>query len=117
MRLTAQASLGADLARHRGHLLGEYRERVGHAVDGVGELGDLALGLQGQLALEVSVGDRRDHARDATHLVCEVARHGVDVVCKAFPGAGDALHVGLAAEVAFRADLARDARHLLGERV
>ena len=32
------------------------------------------------------------------------------------PGAGDALHLGLAAELAFGADLARDARHLVGER-
>ena len=32
------------------------------------------------------------------------------------PGAADALDLGLAAEPAFGADLARDARHLGGER-
>ena len=40
----------------------------------------------------------------------------VDVVGQVLPGAGDALHVGLAAELAFGADLARHPRHFRGER-
>ena len=40
----------------------------------------------------------------------------VDVVGEVLPRAGDAGHVGLAAELAFGADLARHARHLGGER-
>ena len=39
----------------------------------------------------------------------------VDAVGQILPGAGDAGHVGLAAELALGADLARDARHLAGE--
>ncbi len=46
----------------------------------------------------------------------QVAGHRVDAVGQVLPGAGDALHLGLAAELAFGADLARDARHLGGER-
>ena len=42
--------------------------------------------------------------------------HEVHVVGEVLPGAGDALHLGLAAELALGADLARDARHLRGER-
>ena len=43
--------------------------------------------------------------------------HRVDAVGQVLPGAGDAEHVGLAAEPAFGADLARDARHFAGEGV
>ena len=39
----------------------------------------------------------------------------VDVVGQILPGAADALDLGLAAELAFRADLAGDAGHLGGE--
>ena len=39
----------------------------------------------------------------------------VHVVGEVLPRAGDALHLGLAAELALGADLARDARHLGGE--
>ena len=46
--LAAEPPFHADFARHVGHLVGEGRERVGHVVDGVGERGDLALGLHGE---------------------------------------------------------------------
>ena len=45
------------------------------------------------------------------------AGHEVDVVGEVLPGAGDAGDLGLAAELALGADLARHARHLGGERV
>ena len=45
----------------------------------------------------------------------QVARHEVDVVGEVLPGAGDAGHLRLAAELAFGADLARHARHFRGE--
>ena len=43
--------------------------------------------------------------------------HRVDAVGQILPGAGDAAHQRLAAELAFGADLARDARHFAGEGV
>jgi hypothetical protein len=64
--LPAQLPLDADLAGHRDHLLGEDAEGVGHAVDGVGQRGDLALGGQGELLGQVAVGDRGDDLADAT---------------------------------------------------
>ena len=47
--LAAELSFDTDFARHRGHLLGEDAERVGHGVDRVGERGDLALRLDDEL--------------------------------------------------------------------
>ena len=47
--------------------------------------------------------------------VVRLLRHRVDAVGQVLPGAGDAGHLGLAAEPALGADLARDARHLAGE--
>ena len=97
------------------HLLGERRQRVGHVVDGLGERGDLALGLDDQLLLQVAVGDRGDDLDDAAHLRGQVAGHEVDVVGEVLPDAGDARHLGLAAQLALGADLLRDARDLRGE--
>src|SRR4029077_14306191 len=116
-RLAAQPAFHADLASDARHLGCEHGQGAGHAVDGVGKLGDLALGLQGQLALQVAVGDRGDHARDAPHLVGEVARHYVHVVGKVFPDTGHTLDAGLPAQLAVSAHLTGDTGHLVGERV
>ena len=65
---------------------------------------------------EVAGCDRGRHLGDVAHLRRQVRRHQVDVVGEVLPDAGDALDLGLAAELAFGADLARDARDLVGER-
>ena len=59
--------------------------------------------------------DGGGHLRDVAHLAGQVAGHEVHVVGEIFPGAGHAGHDGLAAELAFGADLARHARHFGGE--
>ena len=109
--LAAELAFDAHLAGHRRHLVGEGGQRVDHAVDGVGQGGDLALGFDGQLLLQVAVGHGGHHLGDAAHLAGQVAGHEVDVVGEVLPGAGDALHLGLAAELAFGADLAGHAGH------
>ena len=114
--LAAELALGADLARDARDLLGERLERVGHRVDRVGERCDLALGLDGDLLGEVAVGDRGGDDGDVADLVGQVVRHQVHVLGEVAPGAGDALDLGLAAELAFGADLAGDAGDLVGER-
>ena len=101
----------------RGHLIGEGRERVGHVVDGVGERRDFALRFHRQVLLQVAVGDRGHDLDDAAHLLGQVGGHEVDGVGQVLPGAGDAGHLRLAAELALGADLARDARHFAGEGV
>jgi hypothetical protein len=109
--LAAQLALGADLARHPGDFAGEGVQLVHHDVDGVLQLQNLALHVHGDLAAQVAVGHRRGHFGDVAHLTRQVVGHGVDVVGEVLPRAGHALHVRLTAQLAFRADLARHARH------
>src|SRR6266498_2590000 len=114
-RLTAELAFGADLARHARHFRGKRVQLVHHRVDGVLELENLAAHVHRDLARQVAARDRRRHLGDVAHLVGEVAAHGVHRVGQILPSAGNARHDGLAAELAFGADLARHARHLRGE--
>ena len=113
--LAAELAFGADLARDARHLRGEAVELIDHRVDGVLQLEDLALDVDGDLARQVAARDGGRDLGDVAHLAGQVRRHRVDVVGQVLPGAGDAGHLGLAAELAFGADLARDAGHLRGE--
>src|SRR5262249_21777861 len=115
-RLAAELALGADLAGDGRHLIRERLQRVDHAVDGGGQLGDLALRVDGELVGEIADGDGRHDLGDVPDLVGQVAGHEVDVVGEVLPRAGDAAHVGLAAELALGADLACHAGHLGRER-
>ena len=63
------------------------------------------------------LGDGGGHLGDVAHLGGQIAGHGVHAVGQVFPGARDAGHLGLAAELAVGADLARHARHFGGEGV
>ena len=116
LRLAAQLAFGADLARDARHLGGEGVQLVDHRVDGVLELEDLAVDVDGDLAREVAARDRRGHLGDVAHLRGQVGGQQVHVVGQVLPGAGHARHLGLAAELALGADLARHAGHLGGER-
>ena len=115
--LAAEAAFDADLARHGGDLVGEGLQRAGHVVDGFGQRRDLALRFHREVLLQVAVGDRGHHLHDAAHLLGQVRRHDVHGVGQVLPRSGDAGHLGLAAELAFGADFARDARHFRRERV
>src|SRR6185312_7361026 len=115
--LAAEFAVGADFARDARHLAGERVELVDHRIDRVFELRDLAADVDRDLLREVPVGDGGRDFGDVTNLVRQVVRHEVHVVGEVFPRAGDAFDLGLAAELAFGADFARDARHLAGERV
>src|SRR5439155_13993863 len=66
---------------------------------------------------EVAAGDGGGNFGDVADLGREVVGHRVDVIGQIFPSAGDAFDFGLAAELAFGADLARDAADLGSERV
>ena len=117
VRLPAQAAFHAHLARHAGDLIGEDRERVRHVVDGLGERRHLALRFHRQILLQVAVGDGGHDLDDAAHLLGQVRGHHVDGIGEVLPGAGDARHRGLTAELALGADLARHARHFRGKGV
>ena len=68
------------------------------------------------LRRQVAARHGRRHLGDVSHLRREVAGHGVHRVGKILPRSGDAGHVGLAAETAFRSDFASHARHFGSER-
>ena len=115
--LAAEPAFGADLARHARHLAGEAVELVDHGVERFLQLKDFAAHVDRDLARQVAAGDGGRHLGDVAHLAGQVAGHRVDAVGQILPGAGDARHLRLAAELAFGADLARHARHFAGEGV
>ena len=116
MRLAAQLAFRADFAGDAGDFAGEGVELVHHGVDGVLELEDFALDVDGDLAGEVAAGHGGGDLGDVADLSGEVAGHGVDGVGEVLPGAGHAGHNGLAAELAVRADFARHAGDFRSER-
>jgi hypothetical protein len=81
------------------------------------QLQDFALHVDGDLLRQVALGHRGRDFGDVADLAGQVAGHRVDAVGQVLPGAGDAAHLRLAAELAFGADLARHARHFAGEGV
>ena len=115
--LTTELAFGADFARHPGHFSGESVQLVHHGVDGVLELEDFAVHVHRDFFRQVAVRHRGRDFRDVAHLPGEVRGHGIDVLGQILPGTRHTAHVGLAAEPALGADLARHARHFGGEGV
>src|SRR5207302_379251 len=113
--LTAELALGADLARDARDFGGEGAELVDHRVDGVLELEDLALDVDGDLSGEVAAGDGGGDRGDVADLGADATRRSADLVGEVLPGAGHVADVGLTAELALGADLAGDARDFGGE--
>src|SRR5207237_289997 len=95
---------------------GEGVELVDHGVERFLQLKDFAGDVHRDLLGEVAAGNRGRDIGDVAHLGGEVRRHEVDVVREVLPGAGDAGHLRLAAELAFGADFARHPRHFGGKR-
>ena len=110
--LAAELAFGADFAGHARHFGGERAKLIHHRVDGVLELQDFALDVDGDLLATGRRWRRRWSLRrccaPGTVRLPAIEVHGVGEV---LPRAGDALHVGLAAELAFGADFAGHAGH------
>ena len=115
--LAAEFAVGADLARDAGDFRGERAQLIDHRIDGFLELQNFAAHVDRDLFRQVAVGDRDRHLGDIAHLSGEVRRHRIDALGQVLPHAGDAADLRLAAELAFGADLAGDARHFGGEHV
>ena len=113
--LAAELAFGAHFARDARHFAGESVELVHHGIDGVLELENFAAHVDGDFLRQVAIGDGGRHFGDVAHLTGQVAGHGVHGIGQILPGAGDAKHVGLAAEPALGPDFARHARHFAGE--
>src|SRR5690606_34554778 len=106
LRLSAQLAFGANLARHAGHFAGEAVELVHHRVDGVLQLEDLALHVDGDLLGEVPLRHRGGHLGDVADLAGEVRGHRVHIVREVLPRAADPGDLSLATEIALGADFA-----------
>ena len=72
--LAAELALGAHLAGDARHLAGEAVQLVHHGVDGVLQLQDLALHVDGDLARKVAARDGGRHLGDVADLAGEVRR-------------------------------------------
>src|SRR5207248_940600 len=116
-RLSAQPSLGTDHTRHAGDLTGEGVQLIHHRVDGVLQLRDLATDIDRDLLGEVALLDCRRYLGNVAHLGGVGAAQGGNVVGEILPAARDALHLGLAAQLALGTDLPCDAGDLAGEGV
>ena len=118
LRLAAELAFGADLAGDAGHFGGEGVELVDHRVDGVLELEDFALHVDGDLLGQVAAWRRRWSPRRC----CGPGRSGSPAIrltlsVRSFQVPATPSHLRLAAQLAFGADLARHARHFRGEAV
>src|SRR6185436_13730649 len=90
--LAAQLAFRAHLAGHARDLGREGAELVHHGVDGVLQLQDLPLDVDGDLLGEVARGDRGGDVGDVADLAGQVAGHQVDVVRQVLPGPRHAGH-------------------------
>ena len=101
-------------------MLGVLARRVAqvldHLVDVLGQLADLAARLDLDRSREIALGHRRRHFADRANLRGQLRGKLIDAVGEPPPEAGGAGNLGLTAELSFEADLARDRRHLVGER-
>ena len=113
--LSAELAFGSHFAGDARHFGGEGIELIHHGVDGVLQLQNFAAHVHGDFAREVAFGNGGRDFRDVTDLVGQVGGHGVDGVGQIFPGAADAFHVSLSAELALPCPL-RGQRALLRRR-
>ena len=114
--LAAKATFRADLACNARHFRGERRKLIDHRVDRVLELEDLALHVDRDLSRQVAGLHGLGDVCNVADLRREITGHEVHGVREIAPCARNALHVGLAAELAFGAHLARDSRDFRRER-
>src|SRR6185295_3785624 len=115
--LAAQLAVGADFAGDARHFGGEGVELVDHGVDGVLQFQNFALHIDRDLARKVAAGHGGGDFGDVADLGGQVGGQQVDVVGQVLPGAGDAGHVGLAAQPAFGAHFACNTGDFTGETV
>ena len=117
VRLAAQNTFRADLARHARHFRSKSVQLIHHGIDGVLQLQNFALHIDRDFARQVAIGHGRRHFGDVTDLRRQVAGHGVHAIRQILPDAAHALHLRLTAQFAFGTDLARHAGHFRCEGV
>ena len=113
--MSAQLAFRTDFASHARHLRRERGKLVHHRVDDVFDLKNFAAHVHGDFLGQVTGSDGGCHLRHVAQLHREIRCHEIDVVGQIFPRTGDAFNIGLTAELPFRTDLPRHARHLRRE--
>src|SRR5205085_1439928 len=88
--LTTELAFCTHLTGHAGDLVGERRQLVDHGVDGVLQLEDLALDVDGDLLGQVALGHGRGDLGDVADLAGEVGGHRVHRVSEVLPQIGRA---------------------------
>ena len=109
MCLPAQLALGADLARHPGHLAGKAVQLIEHGIDGVGILEKFAfqrpaLYFQRHVLSEHPARDRADHPPGIAYRLYQVIDQGIDGLDFHTPGTVDFVEGHALAKLAFGAD-------------
>src|SRR6185436_2971602 len=82
---------------------------IDHRVDGVFELQDFTLDVDGDLFRQIAVSDRNRNVGNIAHLGGEIAGHHVDALGEVLPNTAHVTDLSLAAELAFGADFTSDA--------
>src|SRR5262249_30055592 len=90
LRLSTKLAFGADLARDTRDFAGKGVELVHHGVDGIFQLEDFALHVDGDLARQVTARNCGGDFGDVAYLCRKVGGEQVDVVGQILPGAADA---------------------------
>ena len=70
--LSAQLAFRTHFAGHARHFAGERVELIHHGVDGVFQLQNFALHVDGDFAAQVAAGHGRCHFGNVSHLACQV---------------------------------------------
>src|SRR5207245_2163729 len=115
--LAAQLAFGTDFARDARDFRGEGVELIDHDVDGVLQLGDLAVDIDRDLLGKIAASDGGRDLRDVALWGGEIVRKLIHLHGEVFPGPRRTLHAGLTAEPALGADLAGHPGNLAGERI
>ncbi|GHA40664.1 hypothetical protein GCM10010329_74790 [Streptomyces spiroverticillatus] len=105
----------ADFSGDAGDFVGEGGELVDHRVHGQLQFEQLTGRLDGDGACQIPSRHGCRHRRDVAHLGRQPGRHRVHGLGDVPPTAGQALHLGAAAEPSLGADLAGHPGHLAGE--
>ncbi len=107
--LHTQAAFGAHFAGYAGHFGRKRAQLLDHGIDRFLELLDFTANIHGDFAGKVAVGDSDGDLGDVADLRGEIAGHRVHVVGQVLPGPSHTQHLGLSAELAFRAHFAGQA--------
>ena len=114
-RLATENPFRTHFASHPRYFRRERAQLIDHHVHSVLQLEELALYIDSDFLRQIAICDRGRHRCDIAHLGSQITGHQVDVFSQIPPRPGDALHLCLTAQLSFRPDLPRHARHLRGK--